>query len=317
MPQYNKNELETAARKYGFIRDTFEKVIRLEEILSWISSHEYLKDHLLLKGGTAINLTIFNLPRLSVDIDMDYIPNSTLEEMSEHRAIITDLITRYMKSEGYTLSDTSRFHHSLDSFCFNYTNSAGNRDMIKIELNYSMRAHIFEPAESVISTGILEESIRVSTLDPIEIFAGKANALLSRAAARDLYDFNNMIKSGLHNDNREMLKKSILFYISVSKDSLDDPLDYNAIDRLTFQTIRRDLFPVLQYNERHAKFDLDEMKNNVIKYIKSLMQLTSSEEEYLLDFQNKEYRPDLLFDDEAIVQRIQNHPMALWKCRCK
>jgi len=36
-----------------------------------------------LKGGTAINLAVFNLPRLSVDIDMDYTPNDTKEEIVE------------------------------------------------------------------------------------------------------------------------------------------------------------------------------------------------------------------------------------------
>lgn len=39
-----------------------------------------MKEHLLLKGGTAINLTIFNLPRLSVDIDLDFVPNLPREE---------------------------------------------------------------------------------------------------------------------------------------------------------------------------------------------------------------------------------------------
>lgn len=40
-----------------------------------------LSNALALKGGTAINLTIFNLPRLSVDIDMDFSENVPREEM--------------------------------------------------------------------------------------------------------------------------------------------------------------------------------------------------------------------------------------------
>ena len=38
--------------------------------------------HLLLKGGTAINLTVFDLPRLSVDIDMDFVPNLPREDIT-------------------------------------------------------------------------------------------------------------------------------------------------------------------------------------------------------------------------------------------
>lgn len=75
MPTYNKTEIGQVARQYGFVRDTFEKVLRLKEILKYLNEEEYLREHLLLKGGTAINLTIFELPRLSVDIDMDYTPN--------------------------------------------------------------------------------------------------------------------------------------------------------------------------------------------------------------------------------------------------
>ena len=71
MPQYNKADLGRAALQYGYIRDTFEKVLRLKEILEYVNMQEYLSNHLVLKGGTAINLTVFNLPRLSVDIDME------------------------------------------------------------------------------------------------------------------------------------------------------------------------------------------------------------------------------------------------------
>ena len=54
------------------MRDTFEKVYRLTRILQYINSNPIMKDCLALKGGTGINLTVFNLPRLSVDIDIDY-----------------------------------------------------------------------------------------------------------------------------------------------------------------------------------------------------------------------------------------------------
>ena len=69
MPQFNRRELDVRAREYGFNRDTFEKVLRLRTILDFFNTQEYMREHQLLKGGTAINLTVFNLPRLSADID--------------------------------------------------------------------------------------------------------------------------------------------------------------------------------------------------------------------------------------------------------
>ena len=67
MAVYNKKILTEQAEKLGFVRDTLEKVFRLTDILKFIESDPLLSTTLALKGGTAINLTIFdNLPRLSV-----------------------------------------------------------------------------------------------------------------------------------------------------------------------------------------------------------------------------------------------------------
>ena len=112
MPQYNRRELDVKAHEYGFNRDTFEKVLRLRTILEFLNTHEYMYEHLMLKGGTAINLTVFNLPRLSVDIDLDFVPNLTREETIDERVRLTEILKKYMSEQGYSLSETSRFSHS-------------------------------------------------------------------------------------------------------------------------------------------------------------------------------------------------------------
>lgn len=60
---------------------------------------------------------------------------------------------------------------------------------------------------------------------------------------------------------------------------------------------------------------LDERKKQAKDYISNLMQMTEQEMEYIDRFIVKEYRPELLFEDVAIVERISEHPMALWKCK--
>lgn len=247
MIEYNRNELGKVAKEGGFVRDTFEKVLRLKEVLAYINMDEVLKNHLVLKGGTAINMTIFNLPRLSVDIDMDFTPNLPLEEMEDTRKEITERLTRYMQYEGYHLSPASRYSHSLDSFLFQYQNAGGNKDNIKVELNYSLHSHIFAPVKRKILTDAFEDQIKIRTLEPMEIFAAKANALMSRAAARDLYDFNNMIFYGLFGETEyELFRKCIIFYASVSAEVINKEFNTSAIDSLNFTKIRRDLFPVLR-----------------------------------------------------------------------
>lgn len=132
MPQFNRRELDKRAREYGFNGDTFEKVLRLRNILEYLCTDDYMREHLLLKGGTAINLTVFTLPRLSVDIDLDFIPNLTRDDTIRERECLTERLKGYMSEQGYSLSDASRFSHSLDAFHYNYVNAAGNKDMIRM-----------------------------------------------------------------------------------------------------------------------------------------------------------------------------------------
>ena len=312
MPIYNKVEIGRVAQQHGFVRDTFEKVLRLKEILRYLNEEEYLREHLLLKGGTAINLTVFNLPRLSVDIDMDYTPNDTKEDMLEARDKITTLIKDYMEAEGYQFSKGSRFTHSLDAFYYQYQNAGGNRDMIKIELNYSLRAHILEPVHRRILSEVFDDGMTIRMVAPMEIFAAKGNALISRAAARDLYDWGNLIAENLFADERNLFRKCFAFYATISAETVNRNFDTSAIDSLKFDKIRRDLFPVLSKKDN---FKLDERKQQSKDYIADLMQLTEREQGYMDRFIAKEYVPELLFDDEEIVERIKEHPMALWKCQ--
>jgi len=319
MPMYDKSELAATTAKYGFHRDVFEKVLRLRNVLEFFQKDELLKEHFALKGGTAINLTVFQLPRLSVDIDMDYIPNDSKEDMMSNREMIGSLLTNYMESEEYDLSVNSRFSHSLDSFHFQYRNAAGNKDMIKIELNYSMRSYVLDIADREILTDAFGERIRIRTVHPIEIFAAKANALINRAAARDLYDFCNLANSTLFSTQieRDLLRKTVVFYATISAETVNRHFDTTAVDNLSFARIQRDLFPVLTSSETSRHFELDDYKDTSKNYLRELMVLTPDEEEYIESFIRGVYKPELLFSDETIVRRIANHPMAIWKCSSK
>ena len=72
MFDHTKDELSAKVADCNFIRDTIEKVMRLADILVFINEDPITQGKFALKGGTAINLTVFDLPRLSVDIDLDF-----------------------------------------------------------------------------------------------------------------------------------------------------------------------------------------------------------------------------------------------------
>ncbi len=139
--QLDRMTLGRMAKEMGFVRDTLEKVLRLADVLKFMEDDELLSVSIALKGGTAINLTIFDLPRLSVDIDLDYCRSLNREEMLKDRKTITDRINKYMVANGYVLSPKSKNYHALDSFVYEYVNAGGVRDNLKIEINYMLRAH--------------------------------------------------------------------------------------------------------------------------------------------------------------------------------
>ena len=312
---YDKNYISKRASELNFVRDTLEKAYRLADILEYLNTNPLLKVSLALKGGTAINLTIFNLPRLSVDIDLDFLKPVGKEEMLQQREMINNDILKYMESSGYSLNPRSKTTYSLDSKIFDYINLGGNKDNIKIEINYSMRNHVLVPQEAPIIAEPFKDKYLINCLNPIEIFASKINALLTRTAARDLYDVYNMVKFEIFNEGEyTLLRKCIVLYKAISTRNIDTNFDISTIDKLTQHKIRTDLQPVIRNREN---LDLAKAKITTKKFIKNLMKLTANEQLFLTRFANKDYKPELLFDDHAILERVKKHPMALWKIQQK
>lgn len=89
--------------KTNFIKDNLEKVLRLAEILKFLNTDNLFKGKLALKGGTAINLTAIELPRLSVDIYLDFTENLSKDEIAEIKSKFTKRLTDYMWQGGYSL----------------------------------------------------------------------------------------------------------------------------------------------------------------------------------------------------------------------
>ena len=311
MPSYNKQSLAEKAKELSVVRDTLEKVMRLRDILAFFDSSELLGNSLALKGGTAINLIFFDLPRLSVDIDLDFCKNISREEMLQQRKEIGALIGKYMLAQGYIESPKSKNPHSLDSFVYSYLNAGGTKDNIKIEINYSLRSHVLPTERRAMHSDVFDGEVLVNTVSPIEIYAGKTVALLTRAAARDLYDLNHMIKSGFLNaDELELYRKSVIFYLAVATQSPPLQLDYSKMDDITAWKIKTDLKPVIRVKD---EFELEEAKQTVKEFFNQYLFITEKEQKFLTDFKNGHYRPELLFEDEATLSRIKTHPMAIWK----
>ena len=175
-----------------------------------------------------------------------------------------------------------------------------------------LRCHVLAPVCRTVNLPWLEQKLIVLSVDPLEIYGSKIVALLNRAAPRDLYDIHTMIKYGLFDESQEpMLKKCVMFYSAIGSDSVPDRFHFDQIASVSQQRVKTDLIPVLR---RGTWFDAQQAHEQVITYLGKLLTPDERELSFWTSFSHQEYHPELLFQDADILSRIEQHPMALWKC---
>ena len=64
---------------------------------------------------------------------------------------------------------------------------------------------------------------------------------------------------------------------------------------------------------KSEKFDFEEAKRVVSLFLAELLEFSEQEKRFVEEFNASHYTPNLLFDDTAIIERVESHPMALWK----
>jgi predicted nucleotidyltransferase component of viral defense system len=99
----SREHLRAEAEATGFREDVLEKVLRLLGLLDGLRAHPFLKGRLALKGGTALNLFYFDVPRLSVDIDVNYIGGTSRDDMLADKPKIEEAVVAVCKRDGFTV----------------------------------------------------------------------------------------------------------------------------------------------------------------------------------------------------------------------
>jgi predicted nucleotidyltransferase component of viral defense system len=298
------------SERTGFHKDVIEKVHRLVTILEFINTNAFLRDRLVLKGGTALNLTIFNLPRLSVDIDLDFHSDAGRDTVLREREEVRRLLSGYLEREGYRILPKSKNYFALESIVAGFANNAGNLDNIKIEINYLLRHHVFPIVKRRINTEVFGETGEVATIDGIELLAAKTAALYNRLAARDFYDIYNVSRYGiLSNEQYNIYCHCVVFYRTLTSDTGDLNFSSKIVDKLQEGTIARDLYPMLV---KRVDFNLVNAKNQVKTFLNESIVITPALQQYIDSFYSNVYRPELIFSSD-MLERVKGHPMAIWK----
>jgi predicted nucleotidyltransferase component of viral defense system len=152
--------------------------------------------------------------------------------MKMDRERITNRILTFMHRQGYIKKRDNRQSFITDSYYFNYINTGGNSDHIKVDINYVMRAHIYEPKPRMLVTDEFEIDGGVNALNSIEIYGSKINALNNRAAVRDLYDIWKYVAEDRAYNSFEQLKKAVIFYHVLTSESITGNFSLLATNKL-------------------------------------------------------------------------------------
>ncbi|MFN3463290.1 MAG: nucleotidyl transferase AbiEii/AbiGii toxin family protein [Terricaulis sp.] len=183
----SRETLQRIAGETGYQPGTLEKVLRLLDLLQEIMDDEALKDRFALKGGTALNVFHLALDRLSVDIDLNYVGALDRATMLGERPQLEEALTRILTAQGYQVRRQPD-EHAGGKWIARHESSLGGQGSLEVDINFMMREPLFG-AERRDSVALAERQARnVLVVDRHEIVAGKLVALLSRRAARDLFD---------------------------------------------------------------------------------------------------------------------------------
>ena len=169
------------------------------------------EDDFALKGGTAINLFYRDLPRLSVDIDLTFLPiRDRVQSLADIDAAMDRIAAAGSKVRGVTASRIPGGGGGATRVLFRRGSAT-----VKVETSPVTRGVVFEPETKRVSTAVEDEfGFAETKLVAFEdLYAGKLHAALDRQHPRDLFDVKLLYENeGITDD----LFRAFLVYVASS-----------------------------------------------------------------------------------------------------
>lgn len=307
--KFDPASFRVTANATGFQASNLEKLLRLREVLTEFHKHSFLRNRLVLKGGTALNLFYLDVARLSVDIDLNYIAHIEREEMLRDRPDIVRAVEQVATGLGCKLQNGTD-EHALREWHLGYNNHSGIQDRIQVEINFLMRVCALPPR--VLAAAGIGDSPPCDflVLATEELFAGKIKAMIDRRHPRDLYDLFRFTKSSLVYDSDILRKLAVLFGSTMDRDFRTYTID--RVSEIDTKEIDRLLYPLLKAEDRPKPV---EMLDGARPLLTSVLD-HAREDDYLAAIATGKYQPELLFPKHpAIAERIRLHPALIWKAQ--
>jgi len=256
-----------------------------------------------IKGGTALNFFLLDMPRLSVDIDLTFLPllprdesllsiGKALDELAVRiRRMMPDVSVVPKKAKG-GVRTTKLFVRRSNA-------------QIKIEPNEIIRGCVFPCEEHTLvknAEDLFELSVSVNSLSRPDLYGGKLCATLDRQHPRDFFD----IKLLMENEGiTDQIRQAFVVYLASHNRPINELLDP------TWQDIRQ-----LYENEFNGIAAIDVSYDELIAtrgvLLKELVgSLTDRERKFLLSIKRGEPEWDMMDIEEldklpAIQWKVQN-----------
>ncbi len=272
----------------------YRQVQLLLQIIPFVAQH----DCFALKGGTAINLFVRDFPRLSVDIDLVFLPMMDRQEALQTIKDNLNTLAVNITEQIVHTRVTSSFQDKADALRL-----LVERDgvQIKIELSPVLRGTVYEPQIIAVCEAVEDEFgfAEIAVVSFEDLYAGKICAALDRQHPRDLFD----IKQLLDNEGiTDRLRKALLVYIISHPRPITELLkphfkDISNIYEGEFRNMAEHDLPLA---------DLANAREQLVNIINN--ELTQEERKFLLSFKSHEPDWSLLG-----LPNIDKLPAVRWK----
>ena len=261
-----------------------DKYLKQAELLLRVLPYVAREEVFALKGGTAINFFWRDLPRLSVDIDLAYIPvedrNISLINISDRLVSIEARIQRGFPPVRIT---QRKDREKIVGLIINSGDS-----IVKIEVNTVIRGSVFPVVNKKLRDKVekqFELTVSTNTLSFEDLLGGKICAALDRQHPRDLFDIKLLFdKEGL----TERIRKAFIVYLISHNRPLVELLNPGIQD---IKQVFENEFSGMTTEDVKLS-DLTDTRTELIKNIKT--SLTEDEIKFLLSFKNNKPQWDLL-----------------------
>ena len=297
----------------GFGAELLEKVFRLMALLDALNSHPFLKTRIALKGGTALNLFHFEVPRLSVDIDLNYIGAADRDTMLAERPKVEQAVQAVCSREGLAIKRMPT-DHAGGKWQLTHVGAKGDSGNLELDVNFMLRTPLWSCVTKDCHSIGSVRAAPVRVLDLHELTAGKLAALLARSMSRDVFDAHALLVTpGLEPAN---LRLGFVVYGGINRKDWRtvSPADVTADPH----EIQMDLVPMLRSDRAPPKREVAAWAEKLVaecrERLSLVLPLTGAESEFLRRLNDDgEIVPDLITADPGMQATVREHPGLKWK----